>query len=99
MSLSKNDFVIRVMSFTFQDKCTLECEWCGAAPERSCGFLLIHWHIAVHRWVLFGPKLHSQAVCMRQSVEERGWERPEDPAVCSIYVLPPEVSFEQRVLR
>lgn len=36
---------------------------------------------------------------MRQSAEERGWERPEDPPVCSIYVLPPEVSFEQRVLR
>ena len=30
---------------------------------------------------VFGPKLHSQAVCMRQSAEERGWERPEDPPV------------------
>lgn len=48
---------------------------------------------------LVWPKTPLTAVCMGQSAEERGWERPEDPAVCFIYVLPPEVSFEQRVLR
>lgn len=80
--MSKNDFVIRVMSFTFQDKCTLECEWCGAAPERSCGFSLIHWHVAVHRWVgLVWPKtplagcLH-EAVCRGEGLgEARGSSR------------------------
>ena len=82
------------MSFTFQDKCTLECEWCGAVTECSCDFSLIHWQIAVHRWVLFGPKPHAEL-----SAGETGWERPADPAVCFIYVLPPGVSFEQRVLR
>lgn len=48
---------------------------------------------------LVWPKTPLAAVCMGQSAEERGWERPEGPAVCFIYVLPPEVSFEQRVLR
>lgn len=48
---------------------------------------------------LVWPETPPTAVCMGQAAGERGWERPEDPAVCLIYVLPPEVSFEQRVLR
>lgn len=95
MSLNKDAFVIRVTSFSFQDKRTLECEWCGAFTW--CSWVPVDTLVmTVHPGVLFGQNylwLSAQDSLHRRWVlgpvpfrpEAEGWG--EARGACSVFYV------------